>query len=71
MLDHKDLLMQQVYREESIRQAEKERRFRHILAERPSGNRHHHRALRWLGVRLVDWGQGLQKRYSTPVSASR
>ena len=70
MLGHKDLLMQQLYREESIRQAEKERLLRRILAERPSGNRHHHRALRWLGGRLVDWGQGLQKRYGTATTAS-
>jgi hypothetical protein len=71
MLGHKDLLMQQLYREESMRQAKKERLLRRILAERPLGNRRHHRALRWLGGRLVDWGQGLQKRYGAPVAASR
>ena len=71
MLGHKDLLMQQLYREESMRQAEKERLLRQILVENSSGNRRHHRALRWLGGRLVDWGQGLQKRYGAPVAASR
>ncbi len=70
MLGHMDLLMQQLYREEAIRQAEKERLLRRILAERPRGNHHYHRALRWLGSRMVDWGQDLQKRYSTTTTAS-
>ena len=71
MLGHKDLLMQQLYYEESIRQAEKERLLRRILAERRSEGRRHHRAMGWLGSRLVDWGQGLQERYGAPVAAPR
>ena len=70
MLGHKELLMQRLYYEESLRQAEKERLVRQILAARRSANRRHHRALRWLGSRLVDWGQGLQERYDAPATAS-
>lgn len=70
MLSHKDLLMQHLHYEETLRQAEKDRLVRRILAERQSGNRRHHRALRWLGSRLVDWGQGLQERYGAPAAAS-
>jgi hypothetical protein len=70
MLGHKDLLMQQLYYEESVRQAEKERLLRQMLAESQGGNHAHHRALRWLGSRLVDWGQGLQERYGTAATAS-
>jgi hypothetical protein len=71
MLGHKELLMQRLYYEESLRQAEKERLLRRVLAERGSGKRRHHRALGWLGSRLAVWGQDLQERYSAPVAASR
>lgn len=71
MLGHKDLLVQKLHYEESLRQAEKERLVRRILAERRSGRRRHHQALGWLGSRLVAWGQGLQERYGAPVAASR
>ena len=70
MLGHKELLMQWLYYEESLRQAEKERLARRVLAARHSGNRRHHRALRWLGSRLVNWGQGLQERHDAPVATS-
>ena len=70
MLGHKELLMQRLYYEESLRQAEKERLLRRILAERRSGDRRHRRALGWLGSRLVAWGQSLQERYGAPVATS-
>jgi hypothetical protein len=53
--------MPRLYYEEALRQAEKERLLRRILAERRSGKRRHHRALGWLGSRLVAWGHGLQE----------
>ena len=71
MLSHKDLLLQHLYYEEALRQAEKDRLIRLLRVGRKGGKRRHHRALRWLGGRLVDWGQGLQKRYGAPVAASR
>lgn len=71
MLSHKELLLQRLYYEESLRQAEKDRLVRRVLAARRSGICRRHRALGWLGSRLVVWGQGLQERYSAPVAASR
>ena len=70
MLGHKELLMQRLYYEEHLHQAEKERLVRQMLAASRSGNRRHHRALRWLGNRLVDWGQGLLEHYDAPAAAS-
>jgi hypothetical protein len=70
MLSHKELLMQHLYYEESLRRAEKERLLRRILAERRSDKRRYHRALRWLGSRLVAWGHGLQERYGAPAATS-
>lgn len=70
MLGHKELLLQRLYYEESLRQAEKDRLVRRVLAARRSGNRRHHRVLGWLGSRLVAWGQDLQDRYGAPVAAS-
>ena len=70
MLDYKELLLQRLYYKESLRQAEKDRLVRRILAAKRSDNRRH-RALRWLGSRLVAWGQDLQERYDAPVAASR
>jgi hypothetical protein len=71
MLSHKELLLQRLYYEESLRQAEKDRLVRQVLAARRSDNRRHHRALGWIGSRLVVWGQGLQERYGAPAGASR
>jgi hypothetical protein len=70
MLGHEELLMPRLYYEEALRQAEKERLLRRILAERRSGKRRHHRALGWLGSQLVSWGHGLQERYGAPVATS-
>jgi hypothetical protein len=70
MLGHEELLMPRLYYEEALRQAEKERLLRRILAERRSGKRRHHRALGWLGSRLVAWGHGLQERYGAPAATS-
>ena len=70
MFGDKELLIQRLYHEESLRQAEKDRLVRRILAAKRSGNRRH-RALGWLGSRLVAWGQDLQERYDAPVAAAR
>jgi hypothetical protein len=70
MLGYEELLMQRLYYEEALRQAEKERLVRRIRAARRSGKRRHHRALGWLGSRLVAWGHGLQERYGAPVATS-
>ena len=70
MLSHKDLLVQHLYYEETLRQAERDRLIRKILAARQGGNRLHHRTLSWLGSRLVTWGHGLQERYNTTATAS-
>ena len=69
MLSHKDLLVQQLYYEETLRQAEKDRLIRQVLAARRGGSLHH-RTLSWLGLRLVAWGHGLQERYNTTATAS-
>ena len=69
MLSHKDLLVQHLYYEETLRQAEKDRLIRQLLSAQ-GGNRLHHRTLNWLGSRLVTWGHGLQERYDTTATAS-
>jgi hypothetical protein len=71
MLSHKDLLLQHLYYEEALRQAEKDRLIRLLRVGRKEGNRRHHRALNWLGSRLVAWGNGLQERYETPAMVSK
>ena len=70
MLSHKDLVLQHIYYEESLRQAEKERLIRQIRVVNKGDNRQHHRALNWLGSRLVAWGNGLQERYGMAATAS-
>ena len=71
MLSHKDLLLQHLYYEETLRQAEKDRLIRLVRAGQKEGKRRHHRALNWLGNRLVAWGNGLQERYDTPATVSQ
>jgi hypothetical protein len=71
MLSHKEILLQHLYYEEALRQAEKDRLVRRILVEQTWGKRPHHRALNWLGSHLVAWGRGLQERYGAPVVAPR
>ena len=70
MSSHKDLVLQHIYYEESLRQAEKERLIRQILAANKGDSRRHHRALHWLGSRLVAWGNSLQERYDVAATAS-
>lgn len=70
MIGHKDLLMQRLYYEEAIRQAEEERLLRQLRANGSQGDRLPGRALIWLGRRLVAWGQGLQERYGVSAAAS-
>ena len=69
MLGYQDLLMQQERANELLRQANRERLLRQVLA-----NAHRHRlhcqALNWLGSHLVAWGHSLEQRYSATASAS-
>jgi hypothetical protein len=70
MLSYKDLLVQHLHYEETLRRVERDRLIRQMLAARPGGKRLHHRTLNWLGDRLVTWGHGLQERYNTTATVS-
>ena len=48
-----------------LRQAERARLVRQMQAGQERRNHFYHRALTWLGRRLVGWGCHLQERYGT------
>ncbi len=62
MLSEKDVLLWQTHYKDLLREAERERMIRQVLA----ANKHvrfHERALAWLGGYFVAWGCYLQRRY--------
>ena len=59
----------QARQKELLREAERYRLARQVLAERGRRDRAWVRALAWLGRRLVAWGQGLQERYGAAAAA--
>ena len=54
---------------ELLREAERYRLVRQVLAERGRRDRAWVQALAWLGRRLVAWGQRLQERYGAAAGA--
>ena len=64
MLNWTEILARQERYRDLVRRAEKRRFIRQMLAGHERHNRFHDRALTWLGLRLVVWGQRLQERYN-------
>ena len=63
------VIAQQERHKDLLREAERYRLVRQVLAERGRGDRAWYRALAWLGRRLVAWGQRLQERYGAAAAA--
>ncbi len=55
---------------EFLREAEKERLIQQVLAGREKRDAFYRVALAWLGRRLVEWGESLQRRYDNTSPAS-
>lgn len=53
-----------------LREAERARLVRQMQVGQEKRNRFYHRALIWLGRRLVGWGWSLQERYGAATVAS-
>jgi hypothetical protein len=52
-----------------LREAERHRLVRQVLAGRQQRQRAYCRALNWLGRRMVAWGQRLQEHYGASAKA--
>jgi len=63
-----DVLVQQERYKDMQREMERYRLVRQVLAGRERRNRFHHRALTWLGQRLVAWGRHLQEQHGAPAA---
>jgi hypothetical protein len=63
------VIAQRERHKELLREAERYRLVRQVLAERRPRDRAWVRALAWLGRRLVAWGQRLQERYGAAAAA--
>ncbi len=63
MFSWTDVLVQQERYKDIRREVERDRLVRRMLAGRERRNRFHHRALTWLGRRLIAWGRRLQEQY--------
>ena len=68
-LSGRDFLVYREHYKDLLREAERNRLIRQVLAGRESCDRFHCRALTWLGCRLVAWGWRLQERYSAAAMA--
>ncbi len=55
---------------EFLREAERERFIRQVLAGREKRDGFYRTALAWLGGHLVKWGEALQQRYDNTAPAS-
>ena len=74
MLSWSDIIAHQERYADLLREAERERLVRQVLAGREGRDRFYCRGLTWLGRNLVTWGCRLQARYSAAtavVPASR
>ena len=63
-----DRLAQREYYADRLREAERYRLVRRVMAGHPRPRRPYYRAFAWLGQRLVAWGDRLQERYG-PATA--
>jgi len=75
MNSFKDVLLQrEPYQEQReryqdlLREAEKHRHVRQVLAGRQRRQRAYCRAINWLGRRMVAWGQRLQEHYGATAT---
>ena len=69
MFDWNLVIAQRERHKDLLREAERYRLVRQVLAERGTRDRAWVRALAWLGRRLVAWGQRLQERYGAAAAA--
>ena len=69
MLSWIDVMAQQERYADLLREAAKERFLQQLVAGRGRHDRFYHRALAWLGHRLVTWGRRLQERYGAAAAA--
>ena len=65
----KDVLVQQERYQDLLREAERHRLVRQVLAGRQRRQRAYCRAINWLGRRMVAWGQRLQEHYGATATA--
>jgi hypothetical protein len=65
----KDVLVQRERYQDLLREAERHRLVRQVLAGRQRRQRAYCRAINWLGRRMVAWGQRLQEHYGATATA--
>ena len=70
MISWKDVLVQRERYQDLLREAERHRLARRVLAGRQRRHRCFCRAMNWLGRRMVAWGQRLQEQHSTATAAA-
>ena len=63
-----DFLVRQEQYKDLLREAERYRLVRQVLAGRERRYLFYYRALTWLGFRLVAWGWRLQERYGAATA---
>jgi len=68
-LSERDSLIHQERYKDLLREAERARLVRQMQAGQERRNHFYHRALTWLGSRLVVWGWRLQERYGAVTAA--
>ena len=69
MISWNDYLVKQERYQDLLREAERQRLVRRVLAGRQRRQRAHCRAMNWLGRRMVAWGQRLQEHYGATATA--
>ena len=69
VVNWKDVLVQRERYQDLLREAERHRLVRQVLAGRERRQRAYCRAINWLGRRMVAWGQRLQEHYGATATA--
>ena len=70
MISFQDVLVQRERYQDLLREAERHRLVRQVLAGRQRRQRAYCRAMNWLGRRMVAWGQRLQEQYDAATAAT-